>query len=77
MFGVYWGLLIMVSELVTDMEQAGLRNRANYARMMGATLLVWLVAMYRGRGARARIPALNFEEQPEPAVVGLGLSGPN
>ena len=77
MFGVYWGLLIIVSELVTDVEQAGLRNPANYARLMGATLLAWLVAAWRARGARARIPALSFEEQPEPAVVGLGLAGPN
>jgi hypothetical protein len=77
MFGVYWGLLIVVSELVTDVEQAGLRNPANYARLMGVTLLAWLVAAWRARGARARIPALSFEEQPEPAVVGLGLAGPN
>ena len=76
MFGVYWGLLIIVSELVTDVEQAGLRNPANYAWLMGVTLLVWLAAAYRGRWARARIPALSFEEQPEPAVVGLGLAGP-
>jgi hypothetical protein len=44
---------------------------------MGVTLLAWLVAARRGRGARARIPALSFEEQPEPAVVGLGLAGRN
>jgi len=75
MFGVYWGLLIIVSEIVTDVEQRALRNRANYAWLVGITLLAWLVAAYRGRGARARIPALSFEEQPEPAVVGLGLAG--
>ncbi len=77
MFGVYWGLLIIVSELVTDVEQAGLRSRTNYAWLMGITLLAWLAAAYRGRWARARIPALRFEEQPEPAVVGLGLAGPS
>ncbi|MGC9951817.1 MAG: hypothetical protein ABSF64_36185 [Bryobacteraceae bacterium] len=76
MFGVYWGLLIIVSELVTDVEQAGLRDRAAYAWLMGITLLAWLAAAYRGRWARARIPALSFEEQPEPAVAGLGLAGP-
>ncbi len=75
MFGVYWGLLIMVSELVTDVEQAGLRNPTNYAWLIGVTLLVWLAAAYRGRWARARIPALSFEEQPEPDVLGLGLAG--
>jgi hypothetical protein len=77
MFGVYWGLLIIVSELVTDVEQAGLRNPANYAWLMGVTLLLWLAAALRARGARARIPSLNFEEQPEPALVGLGLAGRN
>jgi hypothetical protein len=77
MFGVYWGLLIIVSELATDVEQAGLRNPANYAKLMGVTLLAWLVAAWRGRGTRARIAALSFEEQPEPAVVGLGLGGRN
>jgi hypothetical protein len=74
MFGVYWGLLVMVSELVTDVEQAGLRNPANYAILMGITLLAWLVAARRGRSARARVPTLSFEEQPEPALVSLGLA---
>jgi hypothetical protein len=74
MFGVYWGMLIMASELVTDAEQAGLRSRTSYAWMMGITLLAWLAAAFRGRWARGRIAALNFEEQPEPAVLGLGLA---
>ena len=74
MFGVYWGLLIIVSELLTDAEQAGLRSLTNYAWLMGITLLAWLAAALRGRLARARIPALNFEEQPEPAVASLGLA---
>ncbi len=74
MFGVYWGLLIIVSELVTDVEQAGLRNPRNYALLMGVTLLAWLIAARRARGARTRIPALSFEEQPEAVVVGLGLA---
>jgi hypothetical protein len=77
MFGVYWGLLIIVSELVTDVEQAGLRRPASYAWLMGVTLLLWLIAARRARWARARIPALSFEEQPEPALVGLGLAGRN
>jgi len=75
MFGVYWGLLIIVSEIVTDIEQRALRHPAGYAWLMGITLVAWLVAALRGRWARARIPALSFEEQPEPAVVGLGLAG--
>ena len=75
MFGVYCGLLIIVSELVTDVEQAGLRSPANYARLIGVTLLAWLIAAGRGRWARARVPALSFEEHPEPAVVVLGLAG--
>jgi hypothetical protein len=74
MFGVYWGLLIMVSELVTDVEQAGLRHPASYAWLMGITLLLWLAAAGRGRGARTRIPALSFEEQPEPVLLSLGLA---
>jgi hypothetical protein len=44
---------------------------------MGITLLAWLVAAYRGRWERARIPALRFEEHPEPAVAGLGLASGN
>jgi len=74
MFGVYWGRLIIVSELVTDVEQAGLRSASSYAWLMGITLLAWLAAAYRGRWARARIPALSFEEQPEPDVMILGLA---
>jgi len=77
MFGVYWGLLIITSELVTDVEQRALGHASGYAWLMGITLLAWLVAALRGRWARARIPALRFEEQPEPAVVGLGLAGPS
>ena len=75
MFGVYWGLLIIVSELVTGVEQAGLRRPASYAWLMVITLLAWLVAARRAHWARARIPALSFEEQPEPALLGLGLAG--
>jgi hypothetical protein len=77
MFGVYWGLLIIVSEMVTDVEQRALDHTVGYACLMGLTLLAWLVAALRGRWARARIPALSFEDQPEPAVVGLGLAGPS
>ena len=75
MFGVYWGLLIIVSELVTDVEQAALRDPASYAKLMAFTVATWTVAAYRARGARAGIPALRFEEQPEPAIAGLGLAG--
>jgi len=74
MFGVYWGLLIIVSELVTDVEQAGLRRPASFVWLMGITLLLWLAAAGRGRGARTRIPALSFEEQPEPVLLSLGLA---
>jgi hypothetical protein len=74
MFGVYWGLLIIVSEIVTDVEQRALRQISGYAWLMGITLAAWLLAALRGRWARARIPALSFEEQPEPALVGLGLA---
>jgi hypothetical protein len=77
MFGVYWGLLIIVSELVTDVEQAGLRHPASYAWLLGITLLLWLIAARYARGARARIPSLSFEEQPEPALMELGLAGRN
>jgi hypothetical protein len=74
MFGVYWGLLIMVSELVTSIEQASLRNPSSYTRLMLVMLFAWLLAARRARGARAGIPALSFEEQPEPAIAGLGLT---
>jgi hypothetical protein len=72
MFGVYWGLLIIVSELVTDVEQAALRNRGSYMILMGVTMGAWVVAARRAGGARS--PALSFEEQGEPVVVGLGLA---
>jgi hypothetical protein len=75
MFGVYWGLLIIVSELVTYFEEAALRHPANYAWLMWITLLAWAIAGRRGRWERARIPSLSFEEHPEPAVVTLGLAG--
>lgn len=74
MFGVYWGLLIIVSELVTDVEQAGLRRTSSFAWLMGITLFAWVVAARRARGARTRIPALSFEEQPEAAILALGLA---
>ena len=77
MFGVYWGLLIIVSEMVTEVEQRALEHPVGYAWLMGITLAAWLVAALRGRWARARITALSFEDQPEPAVVGLGLAGPS
>ncbi len=76
MFGVYWGLLIIVSEMVTDFERTALRHPAAYAKLMAFTVGAWLFAAYRARGARAGIPALSFDEQPEPAVMGLGLTGP-
>lgn len=77
MFGVYWGLLIIVSEIVTDIEQRALNRVASYAWLMGITLLAWLAAARRGRWVRARVPSLSFEEQPEPAVFGLGLAARN
>jgi hypothetical protein len=74
-FGVYWGLLIIVSELVTGCEQTALQSCAGYTALMGITLLAWLIARH-GRGARTGIAVLRFEEQPEPVVAGLGLAGP-
>ena len=73
MFGVYWGVLIIGSEAITDLEQRALRNPAGYAWLLGITLLGWLAALLRGRLARGRMPVLHFEEQPEPVVPGLGL----
>jgi hypothetical protein len=77
MFGVYWGLLIMTSELVTGFEQRALTSASSYTKLMGITLLAWLVALMRARSLRTGIPALRFEEQPEPAVASLGLAGRN
>ena len=77
MFGVYWGMLIMFSELVTGFEQTALHSRPSYARLMTVTLVAWIVAAWRGHGLPAGISALRFEEQPEPALVGLGLTGRN
>lgn len=74
MFGVYWGLLIIVSELVTSVEQAALRHPASYVKLMACTVAAWLIVARRARGAA--VPALSFDEQPEAAVLGLGLAGP-
>jgi hypothetical protein len=76
MFGVYWGVLIIASEVATGIEQRALNHAAGYEWLMGITLLAWLAAALRGRWARAHIPALSFEEEPEPAILGLGLAGP-
>ena len=63
MFGMYWGLLIMVSELVTGIEQSSLRNPSGYAKLMAVTLLAWLVATRRASGARRRIPSLSSKNR--------------
>jgi len=75
MFGVYWGVLIIASELITDFEHRALQHPKSYAALMAVTLTAWLIAVWRTRGARAEVPTLSFEEQPEPAVVALGLAG--
>ena len=77
MFGVYWLLLLGVTEAVTSIEQSALESPGNYAKLMISTVAAWSFAARRARGARARIPALNFDEQPEPAIAGLGLSTRN
>ena len=74
MFGVYWGLLIIVSEVVTAIEIDALRH--GFGRLMAVTLAAWLAAAGRARRVRSRVSSLRFEEQPEPAVAGLGLAGP-
>jgi hypothetical protein len=71
MFGVYWGLLIIVSDVVTQIESQALHQ--GYAKLISVILIAWLLAAFRTRGAQSRIPSLSFEEQPEPVVVGLGL----
>ena len=75
MFGVYWALLLGLSEIITSFEHEALKTPSNYAKFMIATALVWLWAYRRTRGARASIAALTFEEQPEPAVLRLGIAG--
>ncbi len=77
MFGVYWLLLLGVRETVTSIEESALESPGNYAKLMILTVAAWSFAARRARGARARIPALTFDEQPEPAIAGLGLSTRN
>ena len=76
MFGVYWGLLIIVSELVTDIEQHALSSPKGYTALMTITVAAWLAAFYRTRAGRARTPAVSFEDQPEAPVLTLGLTSP-
>jgi hypothetical protein len=77
MFGVYWGLLIIVSDVVTQIEIGALHNPRGYAALMAIMLLGWLAAALRSRGARSLNPVLSFEEQPEPVIVSLGLARQN
>lgn len=72
MFGVYWGLLIIVSDVVTQIESQALHQ--GYGKLISLILIAWLLAAFRAHGAQARIPSLSFEEQPEPVVAGLGLA---
>jgi hypothetical protein len=73
MFGVYWALLLGVSDLVTDIERVALRSGSGWAKLMIVVVLGWLWAARRGRGARAAISSVSFEEQPEAAILTLGL----
>jgi hypothetical protein len=75
MFGVYWALLLAFSELITSFEHEALKNPSNYTKLLIATAIVGGWAYRRSRGARADIAALTFEEQPEPAVLRLGIAG--
>lgn len=77
MLAFYWLLLLDVTETVTSIEQSALERPGNYAKLMIFTVAAWSFAARRARGARARIPGLNFDEQPEPAIAGLGLSTRN
>jgi hypothetical protein len=71
--GVYWGLLIIGAEVVTDLESRALGRMAGYGLLMAATLAAWGWVAWRGRGNRAEIGSLSFEEQPDFLVADLGL----
>ena len=73
MFGVYWALLLAVSDLVTSVEQVALRSVSGWAKLMIFVLLVWLWAARRTRRARAAITSVSFEEQPDAPIMTLGL----
>jgi hypothetical protein len=75
MFGVYWALLMAVSELATSFEREALKSPSAYAKLMLVLSIAWLWAHRRARGARKRVAALTFEERPEPAVMQLGIAG--
>jgi hypothetical protein len=73
MFGVYWALLIGVSEFVSSVERDALRNGRRWAVMMTFVVAAWLWAARRTRNARTAIAAVNFDEQPDAPILTLGL----
>jgi hypothetical protein len=73
MFGVYWALLLGTSDLVTSIEREALRSPSGWTKLMIFTVLAWLWAARRTRRARATISAVSFDEQPETAILTLGL----
>ena len=73
MFGVYWGLLWFLSQIVIVIENAALRTPAGYAVLMAITVAGWRLVAYRASAARAEFSGLRFEEAPEPVVATLGI----
>jgi hypothetical protein len=73
MFGVYWALLLAVSEFVGDIERAALTSVSGWVTLMIAVVLAWVWAARRTRSAGATVGSVSFEEQPEAAILTLGL----
>ena len=73
MFGVYWALLIALTDLVTSFEIAAFRTPAGYAKLLAFFLLLWGLAYVRGRRIRGNLSPVTFDDTGEPAVASLGL----
>jgi hypothetical protein len=73
MFGVYWALLIAITDLVTAFETVALQTPAGYAKLLALALVAWALAYLRGQRMRSTLSAVTFEDPAEPAVTSLGL----
>ena len=73
MFGVYWALLLAVSDFVTSLENVALRSVSGWAKLMLFVVLAWCWATRRTRSARAAISSVRFEEHPEAPILTLNL----
>ena len=73
MFGIYAGLILFLADTIPRIEALALTSARGFVVLMAVLSVAWLLVAERGRRARSQITGLQFEEQPPPVVVGLGL----